>query len=475
MPVEAATSRFSIRTRLALLYTLVAITAMALFAVAVDWQLAANFKSEHKRFLQAKAAELQVDLTDNGGDPQALLTEIAKETAGTALRQYEARVRDADGKTLGETPGMARELPPSAFPPSTSGGQVGSRDFRAGNHLYTLDSVTLVRGAKGLSVQIALDVTRDTALLKDFQRAMILALLFFTPLLAFSGRWVSGRGLAPLIRIANTTREITPARLSTRIPLAPPWPNELVDLVMVFNDMLDRIDAAFVRLSRFSADLAHELRTPLSNLSGEIEVCLMRPRSIVDYRTVIESGLEECRRLNTLIENLLFIARAEHADPVLHREQFDAAQACNWVVAQQAPGAMTHGVRVRISGDAGIDADPLLFRQAVTNLLSNAIRHSPAREAVMIAIAADAEGGVSLSVHNSGEAIPAKHLPHLFDRFYQVDAARTRNTGRGTGLGLSIVKTIVDLHHGTVRLESSPGAGTTATMWFPSAKIESSK
>ncbi len=475
MLVEATTTTFSIRTQLALFYTLVAITAMTLFAWAVDWQLAANFQSEHKHFLQAKAAELQADLTDSSGNPQALLVEITKETAGTSLRQYEARVRDEEGRTLGETPGMARELPPTVFPLSASGGRVGRHDVRAGDHVYTLDSVVLGRGAKGLAVQIALDVTRDAALLKDFQRAMILALLFFAPMLALAGRWVSGRGLAPLIRIANAAREITPARLSTRIPHAPPWPNELVDLVVVFNEMLDRIDEAFVRLSRFSADLAHELRTPLSNLSGELEVCLMRPRSVEEYRTALESGLEECRRLNSLIENLLFIARAEHAGLMLHREQFDAAQACRWVVAQQAPGAMTRGVRVRIDGDAEIDADQILFRQALTNLLSNAVRHSPAGEEVSITISANGKSGVSLSVHNAGEAIPAEHVPHLFDRFYQVDAARTRDTNQGTGLGLSIVKTIVDLHGGTVGFESSPGSGTTAMMWFPKSRTEPSK
>ena len=474
MPSEVTISRFSIRTRLALFYTLIAITAMALFALAVDWQLTANFQSEHKRFLQAKAAELQADLADNDGNLQALLAEIAKETAGTALRQYEARVRDAEGRALGATPGMARDIPPSAFPQPAIGGRTGRHDFRAGDRVYTLDSVMLTRGAKALSVQIALDVTRDAALLKDFRRAMILALLFFAPLLAFAGRWVSGRGLAPLTRIANAAREITPARLSTRIPLAPPWPNELIDLVVVFNAMLDRIDEAFARLSRFSADLAHELRTPLGNMSGELEVCLMRPRSVEDYRTALESGLEECRRLNTLIENLLFIARAEHAGLILHREYFDVRQACNWVVAQQASGATARGVRIQVDGNAEIDADPLLFRQALTNFLSNAVRHSPAGDEVKIAILTDANGGVRISVHNSGEAIAAEHLPHLFDRFYQVDAARRRDTGRGTGLGLSIVKTIINLHHGTARLESSE-AGTTATMWLPGARDEPSK
>lgn len=471
MGIKALAGPLSIRTRLSLFYTVVAVAAMGLFALAVDWQLVANFRSEHERFLEAKAAELHSDLAENASNPALLLAEIAKETAGTSLRQYEARVVDAAGNTLGETPNMRRTIPSSVFPAATPTGLIGTEAFRVDGRIYTLDSVVLAQGTKAISVQIALDVTRDAILLRNFERAMVLALLLFAPLLAFVGRWVSGRGLAPLARITEAAREITPAQLSRRISTAPPWPSELAGLVAVFNEMLDRMDEAFARLSRFSADLAHELRTPLGNLSGELEVCLMRPRGIEEYRAALESGLEECRRLNNLIENLLFIARAENAGLVLHKEHFDVAQACDWAAAQLAAGAETRGVRIRVEGVAEIDADPILFRQALTNLLSNAVRHAPAGTDVNVTVSRGSQDGVTISVHNMGEPIPPNHLPHIFDRFYQVDEARQHAAGQGTGLGLSIVKTIVELHQGSVAITSSAEAGTTASMWIPGAKL----
>ncbi|MBU6417829.1 MAG: two-component sensor histidine kinase, partial [Xanthomonadaceae bacterium] len=225
------------------------------------------------------------------------------------------------------------------------------------------------------------------------------------------------------------------------------------------------------RLSRFSADLAHELRTPLSNLSGEFEVCLMNPRSAQDYRAALESGLEECRRLNGMIENLLFMARAQHAGLALRHERFDAAQVCAFAVAQLAPGAAARGIVIRIEGNATIDADVPLFRQALTNLLTNAIRHSPTGGDVRIVLHADDAGHVEVRVIDQGEGIEAQHLPHLFDRFYQADTARHHSVGQGTGLGLSIVKTIVELHGGRVRIESATGAGTAAILWYPAGCI----
>ncbi len=471
MAPERGTRTLSIGARLTLSYTLITLAVMMVFAAVADWRLQVNFAAEHARFLAAKAAEMQADLSDSGGQPHALTAEILKETTGTRLREYEARVVAPDGKLLGETPGMAGTIPASAFPATDAAGAL--RPFTAAGHAYVLTLVRLKAPPTGedVSVQIALDVSRDTALLKDTQRAMILVLLLLVPVLALAGRFVSARGLAPLRRIVTAARGVTPVQLSARIPRAPPWPAELEGLVSVFNDMLARLEEAFARLSRFSADLAHELRTPLGNLSGELEVSLMRPRSAEDYRTTLESGLEECRRLSRLIDDLLFMARAEHAELVLHRERFAAAQVADWVAAQHAAGAAHRNVQIRISGDTQVGADPVLFRQALTNLLGNALRHAPPGSSVEIQIAPTPDGAAAITVHNGGEPIPPEHLPHLFDRFYQADPARSAETGRGTGLGLSIVKTIMELHGGAVKIDSTKEHGTTATLQFPAMQM----
>lgn len=468
MTIELSRRRRSIGARLSLLYTLVALTAVALFAAITDWRLSTNFSVEHLRFAQAKIAELRVDLHDAGGNPQALLNEIVKETEGSRLRQYEARVL-INGRTFGETPDMRRELPVAAFPPAIDGWPTGSlRLQQSGARSFALTTVRLTSAGDDRApvVQLAIDVTRDSALQTDLQRVLAISFLLLVPLLTLAGRWVAAQGLAPLTRITGAARSITPVDLSARLPLIPPWPEELHDLVQVFNGMLARIEEAFARLSRFSVDLAHELRTPLGNLSGELEVCLMRPRDAGDYRAALESGLDECRRLNVLIENLLFMARAEHAAQALRCERFDAAQACSWVVAQLAPSANARGIRIQLAGEATMLADPLLLRQALANLLSNAIRHSHDGGEIRI-ILQEVADGIDIRVQDDGEGIEEPHVAHLFDRFYQADASRRRGVGQGTGLGLSIVKTIVDLHRGTARIESVRGRGTTVIMHFP--------
>lgn len=474
MRIESPTRMHSIGARLTLLHTLIALTAMALFAGVASWRLSANFTAEHARFLQEKIAELQRDLSDAGGDPRELLTEVAKETTGAHLQPYQARLIAADGRVLGETPGMRYGLPPEAFPLSSRGDAMADGRQRVGDRSYVLTAAVLQGPAHTAPprLQIALDVTRDAALLTDFRRALAVSFVILALLLVLGGRWVSERGLAPLTRIVSAARGVTPTHLSARIPQTPPWPRELHELVGVFNRMMASIEEAFARLSRFSADLAHELRTPLGNLRGELEVCLMRPRSVEEYCAALESGLEECRRLNVLIDNLLFMARAEHAELVLRRERFDAAQACAWVIAQHAPGAAARGITIRLEGAAQIDADPVLFRQALANLLSNALRHSKANGEVRVELREDANGDVEVHVRDEGEGIDALHLPHLFDRFYQVDAARHRDAGQGTGLGLSIVKSIADLHGAAVDIASAPGAGTAAMLCFPAVDAD---
>lgn len=470
MRTETARHSLSIGARLTLFYSLAILLATAVFASVAYWRLQANFAAEHVRFLEAKMTELEEDLTDGHGNPQALLSEIAKETEGTRLHEYEARVLFGT-QILGETPGMRAELPMVAFPakaaPRNALGHTLSVSVE--HHRYLLASAVLTApaGAKNMDLQIALDVTRDATLLAAFRRAMILTFLVLAPILIVTGLWIAARGLAPLRRIADAARAVTPLRLSERIGVMPPWPKELVGLVGVFNAMLDRLEEAFGRLSRFSADLAHELRTPLGNLIGEIEVSLRRPRTAEEYRATLESNLEECRRLSDLIEDLLFMARAEHADVTLHKECVDGRSICDQAAARVITETSPRGVHVLINGDAEICADPVLLRQAITNLLNNAVRHSPADAPVCVQLRKKDNGTATIAIHNGGPPIAAEHLPHLFDRFYRVDPARSHSTGQGTGLGLSIVRSIMALHGGTAAIESVEGVGTTVTLFFP--------
>ncbi|HJP99144.1 MAG TPA: heavy metal sensor histidine kinase [Rhodanobacteraceae bacterium] len=467
MMTESPRHAFSIGARLTVLYTVVVLGVMVLFAAAVMWQLSSTFNAEHQRFVRDKVAELQTDLDAGHGGTRDLLEEIDRETADSGVRQYEARVLSAAGRVLGETPGMRTSLPATLFAPSAAS-DPAFRSRAIGDRVFALFTVPLrgMAGTADLKVQIALDISRDHRLVASLQRAVWLTFGVLTFLLVLAGYAVSTKGLAPLKRIVEAARGVTPARLSARIPSDPPWPRELAELVQVFNAMLTRLEEAFARLSRFSADLAHELRTPLGNMSGTLEVCLLREREGKDYRSVLESNLEECRRLGALIDNLLFVARVDRADRAIRVETFDGREACKWAAVQQAPAAAARGIAIEMSGDARITADPVLFRQALTNLVANAVLHSGTDTDIRVELGSGPPGSF-VRVVDHGVGIDAEYLPHVFERFYRVDRARSRGDGQGTGLGLSIVKTIVELHGGSVDIQSVRGEGTRVSLQFP--------
>ena len=458
----------SISGRLALLYALGALLAVGLFALLANWKLEASFTAAHRDFLRAKAAELQDDLRDGDGTPDALIKEILQETDGIKLRAYVARVIVA-GKQVGQTPGMGTMLPERLFPAVRGVQSLTLTPYQIGSTSWLLTSLPL-HGAprpKDVVLQIGLDITRDNALLTDFHRALAVFFVLMVPLLLGAGRLAAAHALAPVTRIAKVAQSITPAQLSRRIPLDPPWPRELTGLVHVFNQMLDNLESSFERLSRFSADIAHELRTPLSTLNGSLEVCLIRPRGEGEYRAVIASALEDGQRLTGLIENLLFLARAENPSHALRHERCEAGEICAWVVAQHEAQSRPKDLRFRIEGGATLYADTLLFRQAVGNLLANAVRHAPPGSEIVLAISSGSARGVEIAVTDEGPGISPEHLPRLFDRFYQTDPARGHKTAQGSGLGLSIVRSIMELHGGYAKIDSAPGKGTRVTLYFP--------
>ncbi|NPT42754.1 heavy metal sensor histidine kinase [Paraburkholderia sp. 1N] len=266
--------------------------------------------------------------------------------------------------------------------------------------------------------------------------------------------------MRPLRDIAASAGRVTVNRLNTRITVAR-VPSELEALVNALNAMLERVDRGFQHLSRFTADLAHDMRTPLSNMRGAAEVALARPRSTEEYESLLASNLEECDRLSRMIENVLFLARAEHPQFVKHMREFDAGQELTRIAEYFEGIADDANVRMQVTGAATLTADLELFRRAVSNLLANAIRYTP-RGGEIVLDAAESGEEVSITVSNEGQPIAHEHLERIFDRFYRIDPSRSSLPSTGssqgstgsTGLGLAIVRTIMELHGGSVRAES---------------------
>lgn len=293
---------------------------------------------------------------------------------------------------------------------------------------------------------------------------IILSLLLASLVSIISGHIISRNGLKQLGAFENTMEKITAQSLDKRIELNE-WPKELRNLADRFNGMLDRIQLSFMQLSRFSSDIAHELRTPIHNLGSMAEIALLKDKSSHEYRQIMESSLHEYRHLSKLIENLLFIARSDHGEirlkKVLTEAWKEIASICDYYQAL----ADEKQIMLSCIGNAKIEVEPTLFKRAISNLISNALRYTPSNGKIIIDIQSMQESA-QITIHDTGAGISQEHLTNIFDRFYRVDPSRAVHSG-GMGLGLSIVKSIIDLHHGSIKIDSSINIGTSVYLKFP--------
>lgn len=468
-----APMRWSIQTRLSVLYTLSAFGMLLLATVFLQWVLASNLEKEDSQFLAEKVQILRTLLRNRPNDAATLRQEVQWEEGTARSTQYYARVQDASGLTLLETPGMSRQIRASFPSPSPSSGDTettaewrspAGRSYRLMAARATVASVSSPR-----TLQVALDVSHDDALIADYRRKMALVLLGGIIFSAAAGLMTARKGLRPLDEITAAAGRVTATQLDERIGLTP-WPKELTALAAAFDAMLDRLHESFTRLSQFSADLAHELRTPVNNLMGEAGVALAKPRTPEEYRQVLESSLEEYGRLSRMIDGRLFLAHAESAQAQIQPIRLDASQELEAVREFYEAEAEEQGVELVCQGEVRVKADPMLFRRAVSNLVSNALRYTPPGGRIALTARQSKGQCAEVTVMDTGCGIEPRHLTNLFQRFYRADPARSQDrSGRyqGTGLGLAIVKSIVEMHSGTVTLESQPGAGTTVTLKFP--------
>ncbi len=304
------------------------------------------------------------------------------------------------------------------------------------------------------TVAVALDIRHHAEFMALYRRTLALAMLLAAIVTAALGWAVTARALAPLRSMGATAASISASRLTARLPNEG-LPPELAELAAAFNQMLDRLEDAFRRLADFSADLAHELRTPVSNLMTQTQVVLARSRDASAYREALESALEEYERLARMIEDMLFLAKADNRLIVPHRETVDLGLEARRLVEFYEALAEEAGVSLSVTGEARVAGDRLMLQRTLANLLGNAIRHTERGGAVQVRLD-QSEGEVLVSVENPGPAIPTEHLPRLFERFYRVDPAR-QGSAEHTGLGLAIVKSIVEAHGGKVRVRSEPG------------------
>jgi two-component system heavy metal sensor histidine kinase CusS len=330
-------------------------------------------------------------------------------------------------------------------------------------------AVTGIAGQPPVTVAVAVNTEHHRVFMQAFHQRLWLAITASIALTALLGWVAARRGLAPVRELARLTQGISANRLGERLP-PQSVPSELVDLAIAFNDMLARLEGSFRRLTDFSSDLAHELRTPVSNLMTQTQVALSKARSADQYREVLYSNLEEYERLARMIADMLFLAKADNGLIVPSSEPVDLAAEVRDLFGFYEAFAEEQGVSLVLVGAGIFRGDRLMIRRALSNLLSNAIRHTPRDASVKVLIDQRKSGEIELSVENPGEDIGPEHLPRLFDRFYRVDPSRQK-ASEGAGLGLAITKSIVEAHKGTIRITSANGS-TRFAIAFPAAGAE---
>ncbi|MBR8321184.1 MULTISPECIES: heavy metal sensor histidine kinase [Burkholderia cepacia complex] len=317
----------------------------------------------------------------------------------------------------------------------------------------------------GEAIQVALarTATDRQSLLESYRVDIWLAAAVGALLVGALGYAVASRGLRPVESLGRQTSRIEAHNLNARLD-ARGGPVELRELATSVNRMLDRLERAFVRLSQFSSDLAHDMRTPLANVISSSQITLSRARTADEYEALIESNIEECERLQRMIENMLFLARTDNARQHLKTAELDAGSELRRLASYFQALADEAGVRIDVHGEVPVVADATLFRRAVSNLASNALEHAQAASTIELAVSVQGSYAV-VEVTNRGVAIPPEQVERIFERFYRIDSSR-HGAARNAGLGLAIVKSIMELHRGKVEVASRDGR-TTFALYFP--------
>ena len=462
----------NVRSRLTLWYVLVLAGLLALYAGVASLFLFLSLREDFDRNLleDLETVEGMLAKEPNGGvSLHSSHPDAAEPRIGHFIevwsREGSLLYRSAalQDQSLGSAPVTDEGLRDPS--PSTARLPNGTR-VRVASSVYHVEDRRVV-------VRVAYNQEALWRELGEFGEVLLLGFPIAVLLAGFGGYALARKALSPIDSMATQAKKISAERLGDRLSIENPE-DELGKLGSVFNAMLGRLQAAFDQLRRFTADASHELRTPLTAIRSVGEVALQDQRSPAEYRDVIGSMLEEVDRLTRLAESLLALSRADAGHLQLQREEIPLLRISKEASSLVEVLAEEKQQRIDIEGDANllVSADRLILRQAIVNLLDNAIKYSPLGSRILVRVRSGGDQQVFLDVIDQGPGIPGEHQPYVFDRFYRVDKARTREWG-GAGLGLSITRWAVEAHGGEITLESEEGRGSTFQVSLPVAKHSS--
>lgn len=443
----------SLTLRLTLLFALASALVLFLLGLLIGDAVEKHFEEQDMELLAGKLTLVRSILERSSGfwPNEAVTHEL--DVALTGHHGLAVVIQTENGQTVfsNDTNAFPPTLP---VPPSATSEMPVKWTARDGAPMRGIvEAVPTGEAGTVLTVGIATEISHHEHFMAAFRRTLWSFMAAATLAMGLLGWFVARRGLSPLQTIKQRAAAITAKNLHSRLP-SEAIPRELAELTETLNDMLARLEASFQRLSDYSADLAHELRTPVSNLLTETQVTLSKARSAEEYREVLASNAEELERLSRMISDMLFLAKADNDQIIPNREPVDLAEEVRSLVEYYGILAEEKRLHLSMSGNGCVQGDRLMLRRAISNLLSNAVRHTPEEGWIAIRIHDGDPGKVSLTIENSGPAIPPEHLERLFDRFYRADDARSRTT-EGAGLGLAITRSILRAHGGDIEVSST--------------------
>ena len=472
MPESPLRRRMPLTLRLVMGSTLVCGTCL----LGVGWlsihTLHQRFDRKNASLLADHLAEVRQTVFDHPGDLHEVAELILISSASHQVNSYYGQLTDASGEVVAATPEFGQVVPPgTVFPATVGSDEIPEREqqsrltVQSGELFLLAAKVRQSGGAPELLYQVALNAGHVEEWLANYNRTLGIFIAIATAASALLSWLVARSGLAPLRDITQSVQQVSAPGLTGLLGVRP-WPAELAALAGEFDRMLGRLDDSFNRLSQFTADAAHEFRTPLSNLTGSTSLLLTRERSVAEYREILEAHLKQYERLNRMIESLLFLARADGKTVAPQIHPLAAGHLLCDIAEFFAPLAEESGVNLTIDGDATLLADESLLRMVLINLIANALRVTPPGGTIALGVNRDETGHTLVTIADTGCGIAPQHLSKIFDRFYRVDAARSSS---GTGLGLALVQTIMKLHCGSVTVTSKANCGSTFQLVFPDA------
>lgn len=452
--------RYSLTTRLTALFSLSSTCVLLGLGLLIDTTMSRHFADEDYTMLRDNMH--LVERTIALGPATTLpgrLTEAYQHHAG--LLVY---VRDAQGQAHYVSPGFDTALALAAMKRQHDDRGDYFHWEAAGKEYRALRATMDAQGGHPVEVILAMDTEIHESFMRVFRRSLVFYIALAALASGVFGWWAARRGLLPLRTMASRAQAVTADRLSERMPVEA-VPVEMADLASDLNAMLDRLQDDFRRLSDFSTDLAHDLRTPLTNLMTQTQVALSQPRDAVKYREILASNAEELQRLARMVSDMLYLAKMEHGLDLPNKEVVSVDSEVSALFDFYEALAEDHGVALEWQGHGTIEGDRLMLRRALSNLLSNALRHTPVHGKVVVVTKAGKDN-VSISVENDGEEIPPELHASLFDRFFRGDKSRVRPESDSSGLGLPITRAIMAAHGGDISVSSANGK-TRFTMVFP--------